>query len=115
MNVGDGTCKVQCVARRVRVNYVHVMRTVCACCGGVLDNQVSIALGFPYCALVHKRCFFMFDFENNWPHPSPMCEYIARALSYSTPNPMAGPSQSSEGTHSPPTLNTSLGGYNESP
>lgn len=63
------------------VNTINVMRAVCVVCDRELGSEgAAVAVGFPYCALVHQLCLPFFDFDNLWPHPKPAVAYVRRGL-----------------------------------
>jgi len=69
--LSDGSATVRLDAsgaHTVRVNFVHIARTACAHCSEQVTAH-ALALGFPYCMVLHERCLPFFDFTRTWPHP----------------------------------------------
>jgi hypothetical protein len=81
-HIGDFSFQVSVnLNSRVTANAVHVMRTRCAHCDGKIDEEACIALGWPWNALLHRRCMPFVRYSHTWPHPLPLEDYIQRANS----------------------------------
>lgn len=77
MDLRDCSMKVQLPHdASVTVNFVHVMNAQCVHCREPVHSH-SIALGWPYCGLLHVRCAPLFDYRTTWPHANPAISYVS--------------------------------------
>lgn len=75
MDLRDCSMKVQLPhGTQVSVNFVHVMNGQCVHCKEFVRSH-AIALGYPYCGLLHARCAHLFDYTLMWPHEKPAVSY----------------------------------------
>ena len=53
-----------------------VIATNCKVCNeGFKEAEILITLGKPYHCILHRRCYYLFDFSKGWPHPQPLKDY----------------------------------------
>ncbi len=68
-------------------NIVHVMDpTICAVCRIPLLDQLAVAVGEPYYAMVHKGCLPMFNPAVPWQHQHAAVFYVNRTTERWTPS-----------------------------
>jgi hypothetical protein len=60
------------------VNFVTCMSTKCLHCGNIIvGDGLFIALGDPYCGVVHQACAPYYAYPPAWPHPRPAIAFTS--------------------------------------
>lgn len=54
----------------VVTHYVEIIPGNCKHCGMNFNNEIAVALGKPFCCILHIKCVPFFHF-NRWPHDIP--------------------------------------------